>query len=374
MCSRSRPTACFLALLSGLAIGGCARSFIPHGPVHLVADEPRDRQALYLQWLGVSSWIIARGDDVVVVDPFFSRPRFGTMLLSLLKLTDAFGYKVERINDVLPELPATAKLVLIGHGHYDHVMDVGYYIKRKLGRGPTYLGSTTAINILEGFKPAHVPLWDVEKNGKFAVETADGGIRVLPFASDHAPHILGIEFMHGQIPTPMLSYPTRAGEYLDGTTEIYLVDFLDPTDPSDPDHRRVIWRVFVNGAANTPKGALALQAAHDTLKEPRTNVAILCVPGWDQVPNYPESILNEVNPEHVVLSHYDDFWSPYKDGEDPAHGMKFVMRANYAGFVQHLKDLQPHYKFDSYSPKTGECLRFPYPPAAKTQGPRPCWP
>ena len=70
-----------------------------------------------------------------------------------------------------------------------------------------------------------------------------------------------------------------------------------------------------------------------------------------------------INPDNVVLSHYDDFFLPYKHGEDPTSpgGMKFVPFANYDDFVTELKNLKVkyNYRYDIYQPKTGQCIRFP---------------
>jgi hypothetical protein len=34
---------------------------------------------------------------------------------------------------------------------------------------------------------------------------------------------------------------------------------------------------------------------------------------------------------HVVLRHYDNFWAPYKNREDPKDKMDFIIRANCLG-------------------------------------------
>ncbi len=68
-----------------------------------------------------------------------------------------------------------------------------------------------------------------------------------------------------------------------------------------------------------------------------------------------------MKPENVVLSHYDDFASEYKNGEDPNGDMDFVWLADYHGFVRELHRLQKEekYKFTLHEPKTGQCIRFP---------------
>jgi Beta-lactamase superfamily domain len=338
--------------LSGLLLSGCQRSLVHSGPVALAAGDPRAGDAMYVQWLGVSSWIVSRGNDGVVVDPFFSRPSFPSVIVSLVfrGFLGNFGYDAERIRDVLPDLPENTRFVLLGHAHYDHLMDVPYYMLRQSRRNVTYVGSDTARNILLGFKPNQFDFL-VPRDGE---QTQKGRVRVTAFASDHAPHIFGLKFMAGDIRTPLDSPPAHVGQYVEGTTLIYFIDFLD-------ENNRVSWRVFVNGAASSPEGAKVLERHQSFLQEHPTNVAILCVPGWDKVDDYPNSMLRLVNPDHVVLSHYDDFASAYKNGEDPKDGMRFVLFARYDGFVEQLKHLKTKYgyRYRIHEPKTGQCIRFP---------------
>jgi hypothetical protein len=335
-----------------ILLNGCQGRLVHHEPVALAARDSRAGDAMYVQWLGVSSWIVSRGSDGVVVDPFFSRPSFPSVMLSLVfrGFLGNFGYDAERIRDVLPDLPENTKFVLLGHAHYDHLMDVPYYIQPESRRNVTYVGSDTARNILLGFKPNHLDFLVAREGG----QTKKGRVRITAFSSDHAPHIFGLKFMTGEIPKPLVSPPTHAGQYVEGQTLVYFIDFLD-------ENNRVSWRVFVNGAASSPDGAKALQRHPSFLQEHPTNVAILCVPGWDKVDDYPNSILRLVDPDNVVLSHYDDFASPYKNGEDPKDGMRFVLFANYDGFVEELKNLKSQYgyRYQIHEPKTGQCVRFP---------------
>ena len=340
------------ALIGGVLLNGCQKNLVHHGPVVLAAQDARADDAMYVQWLGVSSWIVSRGNDAVVVDPFFSRTSLLSVMVSsaFRGLLGNFGYDVERIRDVLPDLPENTKFVLLGHSHYDHLMDVPYYMLRQSRPNVTYVGSDTARNILLGFKPNQFDFL-VPQDGE---QTQKDKVRITAFSGDHAPHIFGFKFMAGEIRTPLISPPTHAGQYVEGTTLIYFIDFLD-------ENNRVSWRVFVNGAASSREGTKALQKHQSFLQEHVTNVAILCVPGWDKVDDYPNSILRLIDPDHVVLSHYDDFFSAYKNGEDPKDGMRFVVFANYDGFLEELKNLksQHGYRYQIHEPKTGQCIRFP---------------
>jgi glyoxylase-like metal-dependent hydrolase (beta-lactamase superfamily II) len=349
-----------VVFLGVLLLTGCQTNLVPQDPVALAADDPRAGDAMYVQWLGVSSWIISRGSDGVVVDPFFSRPGFLSVMVSLVfrGLAGNFVYNSERIADVLPDLPKNTKFVLLGHAHYDHLMDVPYYVEREPGKNVAYVGSDTTRNILLGFRPNQLN-FVVVQDGK---PVEQGRVRITAFTSDHAPHVLGLRLMTGAIAKPLGSPPTHAGQYVEGTTLIYFIDFLD-------EYNRVSWRVFVNGAASSPEGAKALHRHQSFLREHPTNVAILCVPGWNKVDDYPNSILRLVDPDHVVLSHYDDFASIYKNGEDPRDGMRFVLFANYEGFVEELRNLKSQfgYRYRIHAPKTGQCIRF-----AASDRPLPC--
>ena len=334
-----------------MILSACAATVSPLPSLAVAATESPSRTVRYVQWLGASSWILSSGNDLVVVDPFFTRPSFVRVAASLMTpyLTGKFAYDPERIGAVLPELPKDTKFVLLSHGHYDHLLDVPYYTQQSSGRSITFVGSLTARNILLGFKPPALDFAIAEQKPS----VKKGRVRVTALPSDHAPHFFGHTFMAGEIVSPMTSIPSRVGQYLEGQTLVFLVDFLD-------DHDMVVWRIFINGAANSTGGAEALRKHQSLLNEHRINVAILCVPGWDKVDDYPDNLLRLLRPENIVLSHYDDFGSPYIPGEDPNNGMRFLPFADYDGFVDRLKQLDnmKSYGYSIHEPKTGQCVFF----------------
>jgi L-ascorbate metabolism protein UlaG (beta-lactamase superfamily) len=337
-------------LARAMVLIACAAMISPVTSPAWAAESPRPTSR-HIQWLGTSSWILSSSDDVVVVDPFFTRPSFVRVTASLMLpfLPSNFAYDSERIRAVLPELPKDTKFVLLTHAHYDHLLDVPYYINQSSGRSITYVGSFTARNILLGFKPSALDFGIAEQTPSIK----KGKVRVTALPSDHAPHLLGHTFMTGDVVSPMTSIPSRVGQYLQGQTLVFLVDFFD-------DQEGVIWRIFINGAANSAAGAEALRDHQSLLNEHRINVAILCVPGWDKVDDYPDTLLRLLRPENIVLSHYDDFGSPYIPGEDPNNGMRALPFANYDRFVERLRLLNTsnNYGFSIYEPKTGQCIFF----------------
>ena len=145
--------------LAALCAAGCARS--PGRGTPLAVSTAVAPEAAFAQWLGVSSWIVSRGPDAVVVDPFFSRPSLLRVGLAQLLPVVAFEPDVARINATLPRLPDATTVVLVGHGHYDHLMDATYYARQERGRPITWAGTSSVGNVLAGVAPG-LAFWNVE--------------------------------------------------------------------------------------------------------------------------------------------------------------------------------------------------------------------
>jgi L-ascorbate metabolism protein UlaG (beta-lactamase superfamily) len=314
-------------------------------------NEARHDTRVRLRWLGVSSWVFSCGEAAVVVDPFFSRPSLGAVVLSLAlpRLARPLAYDASRIREVLPDLPDATRIVLVTHAHYDHLLDIPYYVARPHAGCLLFGGSPTALNLLRGFPQVPEHTWEAKDGSGIRV----GNVRVTAFATDHAPQVFGLCLMTGNVDTAPGAPPQTAGDYREGQTFGYLVDFMDGD--------AVAARIFVNGAASSTAGAASLRAHHALIGEHTVDVAVLCVPGWDQVDGYPSSVLDVLRPRVVVTSHFDNFFRRYRAGQDPRTDMDFVPLARYAGFVRTLRRLQDEhqYAYVVREPRTGEWLEVP---------------
>ncbi len=326
--NRLMPTRAVIVLLAVAHVltAGCSRAMAPGQPpvVPAALRHPADDH-LRLQWLGTSSWILSRGQDVVVVDPFFTRPSIWRVIGSLLGAD--FRPDESRIKAVLPALPDSTRFVLLGHAHYDHVMDLGYYLRASSPR-PQYVGSRTAYNILRGWNPSSLDFLIADDPARLGRPIRAGKVTVTPLLSSHAPHLLGLTFMNGEVAEPRAGPPEDAWDYKLGRTLNFIVDFLGEQD-------EIVSRLFINGAAHDPEVVQAIP--DEVLSRHPVDVAILCVPGWDKVTDYPTRLLDRLQPKQLVLSHYDDFFQPYLHAEDPKRDMEFVMFARYAEFVEALR-------------------------------------
>ncbi|HIC13768.1 MAG TPA: MBL fold metallo-hydrolase, partial [Gemmatimonadetes bacterium] len=167
-----------------------------------------------LIYLGTGGWIFERGDDQVIAAPFFSNPGLlKTGLLPIhsdLDVVDQFmsRYDVSR-----------AQVILVGHAHYDHLMDVPR-IALEHAPGARILGSRTVKNTLgtwSGIGERVDEVNDIAGDQK-TVGTwlrYGPGVRIMALRSLHAPHFEGYTLYKGTRVRALNAEPRWATEWLD---------------------------------------------------------------------------------------------------------------------------------------------------------------
>jgi hypothetical protein len=144
------------ALVAVLVATGCLRGIRPE--VSGVVDvAPEGGDMVRLTYLGVGGWIIERGDVQLLAAPLFTNP-------SLLRL--------------------------VGHAHYDHLMDVPQVARRHAPQA-RILGSRTVLNTLGTWSgvAGRVDVVEDHAGGQFDLGRwmpLGQGLRVLPLRSLHA--------------------------------------------------------------------------------------------------------------------------------------------------------------------------------------------
>ncbi len=278
----------------------------------------RGEEPLTLEYLGVGGWLLRMGDAALLTAPFFSNPRLVEVGITRIGTDTA---RVDRFLPRVDDVPA----VLVGHAHYDHLMDVPYILRRHAVSATLY-GSRTAVNLVRGdqeIDPAR--LVEVESRAGDHRVTGewvyvDGGrIRFMPLRSGHAPHLFGIHLYEGEEDEPRKTLPRRAGEWVEGTPLAYLIDFLTPGG-------EVAYRIhYQDAASNAPEGFPP--APEDGIP---VDLAILCPPGFEQVEDYPEGILGALRPKVVLLGHWEDFFRPRNEP------LRAVPSLNLTGFLERM--------------------------------------
>lgn len=130
--------------------------------------------SLTFRWLGVAGLELRAGEQVLALDPFFTRPSLFEMLRPVLPNPSLAAEK-------LPE----CQFVLVTHSHYDHLMDVPAVLQHT---GAIAYGSVNTCQLLRLFGiPAsqvhEIHVGDRLSLGAFKVEVIAGRHSSIPFGS-----------------------------------------------------------------------------------------------------------------------------------------------------------------------------------------------
>jgi hypothetical protein len=366
---------------------GCA----PVNPFVLktcTVDPSGTKPPIELHFLGADGFLVRRGTDAFMTGPFYSNP-------SLLEAgPQEIHSDTGLIDRLLPDV-SDVKAIFVGHGHYDHLMDVPYVADRYATQARVY-GSQTVKHILmgdHGFPdPRGYPGPDAHMAGLHdvpgrvstvdadayywprpagervptnvgtvtwtAVTDADDkrtGMRFVPIESEHSPvfdirdaaklNIFGLFALQLKVPvkgekyTPwrgtldddLTDLPRTAAEWVEGPVFAYVIDFM-------PQGNQPVFRVyFQDSEARYPLGSVP-----DLGDGNKVNLAILCVGGARHVRGAPLSIVRNTQARYYVLGHWDDLFVPQRaplpiGGASRSPHYREFPTADTAGFLDALR-------------------------------------
>jgi glyoxylase-like metal-dependent hydrolase (beta-lactamase superfamily II) len=219
-----------LAIAAIAMLGGCGGTPVTGVRAYLPEDAPAIGPHVELHYLGNGGWIIRRAGDaardtaVIATAPFVSNPLGVRVYLPATAEPD-------RIRALVPQMP-DVRIMLIGHGHYDHAMDVPFVLQELAPEAVLY-GSETVKHLLAGVVPAQ-RLVAVSKDaavggapGRWRSEPRVPGVRFMPLRSSHAPHLLGIKLVSsGHLTEDLARPPSIPARWPEGETLAFLIDFL----------------------------------------------------------------------------------------------------------------------------------------------------
>jgi hypothetical protein len=330
-------------------------------PMDAATSEP---PRLSITFLGVGGFSMAVGNDRVLTPPMYSNPALSTVLAGVV-LSDHAA--IDRFLD--PADIENTKAILVGHAHYDHLIDVPYIftktpeafifgnvdMKRLLAafapdRSPSCPTSTVALpavprdRVIAVNDPANDRVdyrncaereghcdgaWDGRSGEWIAVPSSR--VRVRALCSAHPDQFLFFHLGVGCVDEDQCSPPTSASAWREGSTVAYLIDFLD-------DEERPIFRLYYQDApTNGPVG----YPHADLLAEKRIDVAMLCVGNYDQVTDQPQSTIAALNPRYVIAGHWESFFRapdepvqniPFLDVDEYVRRMEGALSSDQRGF------------------------------------------
>ena len=285
---------------------GCASSVPPDAltsedrTLELCPNGPRE--VVTLEYLGGSGLLLRRGSDALLTAPFYSNPGLVRVGLGTSITPDE-----DRILANLPDV-SDVRALLVGHAHYDHLMDVPVIVRR--APDAVVYGSLTTSRLLAPFLPKRRR---VALNARAASGETPGEwiylpgtrIRFMALLSEHSPQFLGLKFFSGEVSQDRTKPPRSAYGWKEGQTLAYLIDLLR-------DDGSVQLRIHYQDAASAPRLGFPPEVL---LREAAVDVAVVCVGAFDQVDDYPTAILTALAPKHVLLTHWEDFFR--SRDEDP---------------------------------------------------------
>jgi L-ascorbate metabolism protein UlaG (beta-lactamase superfamily) len=291
----------------------CATPFsvpLDQCPVAPAPPGVNEEATLVVQYLGVGGFLLKHGNDVVLTAPMYTNP-------SLVEAVFEHAIRPDsaQVDRFLPPEADGARAILVGHSHYDHLLDVSDIARRRARRARVY-GSRTMKHLLAPFPEIGPRVVAIEENdvgdhqrpGRW-LDVAPR-VRVMALESEHStqatlkfpfsPHPMPFHVWRGGLETDLEDPPRSASDWAEGATYAYVIDFLDA-----PSGRPVFRVYFQDSGTDEPLGYVP----DPVLEEKRVDVALLCVGGdFQRLRRHPEGILENTRPRHAVLGHWEDFF------------------------------------------------------------------
>jgi hypothetical protein len=267
-------------------------------------------------YLGISGMVVEHAGHVLLTAPFFSNPPLLSWRPGALRwLTDRPNAPdTAVIERLLPRSADRASVILVGHGHYDHLLDVPYIATHRT-KSAIIFGSPSVRHMLMGDRVLRsnprrlvsIPrdsAGDTKRDGAWFY-SPDSAFRFMAFVADHAPNLkIGdwpCLFARGTVATDMDTLPRMAADWKLGEPYAFLIDVLSDSD------RRTIFRIYFEDAPSEPP--LGFPSTR-LLADRTVDLAILCAATSSNVKATPDSLLRILKPKGVIITHWESFFRP----------------------------------------------------------------
>jgi len=284
-------------ILSSLLCAGCG--YTKTGGVQTICCPVRS-DPVELTYLGSGGWIIEAGGEMLLTAPLFSNPGPVAVLTGVLEVKKEIIDERADIYDLHEALG-----VLVGHGHYDHLMDVSYLTVTH-AKSATIYGSRTVRNQIiayPGLDHRRIQTIDqraatVSRMGRWT--SVGTRFRFMPVRSQHSSHTENIHLWQGVRTIPMATVPRTAHDWLEGETYAYVIDVMNRSG-------QLQMRIYYNDSASSyplgfPPPAMRTPDAVPML-------TILTAPGHKWETDYPGQILSHLAADYALVGHWEYFFN-----------------------------------------------------------------
>lgn len=294
----NQRTGLFISILFVLAFADRGLAQIEERPVNPNTE---------IRYYGTGCFTIQRGKTTLFTDPFISNPSKSQVMFGKVK-TD-IDYVEQYIN------PATFKnvrIVVAGHAHYDHLMDLPY-LSKYIPKDAMFVTNRTAKHILAYYNlpqqtfAANDLLGTYQQEG-FWVYSADKSMRVMAFKSQHPPQFAGINLMNKRYTSDLIAEPLMMKDWQEGKTLAFMVDFLEEDT--------IAYRMYFS--SSLAKAPFGLFPKHLLNEHPIDDLFIsaILVSDFNQAP---KPLIDLAKPKRVFLMHWENF---FRSKEQEAKAMK----------------------------------------------------
>jgi L-ascorbate metabolism protein UlaG (beta-lactamase superfamily) len=234
---------------------------------------------LSVRWLGTAGFEIRCGDHVLLVDPYVTRASLAACI---------FGRVAPDLGAIARHTPR-ADAIVVGHTHFDHALDVPAIARRT---GALVFGSRSSVALCRaaGLPESQVHLVE-RSSGEAPVEAEVGPFRLRFVPSAHSRIVLGRVPFPGEIDDCDV-VPVRASGYRCGA----------------------VFRLEIEAAGRKIVHVGSAELLPSASAPRHVDLLLFCVAGWRSGRDVPERVMRALEPEAVLLSHWDDFFRPMERG------------------------------------------------------------
>ncbi len=248
--------------------------------------------SIHIQYLGTAGFVIQNEQRTIVLDPYVSRPNLWDTL------TKPLIPNIQLINQIIPH----ADEVLIGHAHYDHILDAPDLCK---ATGARLIGSSAAIMVgtAAGLPASQM----IATQGRENIDCGHWTVRGLP--SIHGKAAFGKVPLPGDITSPP-EWPPRFYKLKHGLVLNWVVN---------TGHLTV---VHIDSA----------DFIEEELQGIKADIVCLCAIGRQYRPNYVKDVVRLLKPKWIIPCHWDTMITPLEAVPD------LLPQVDLAGFIQEIKN------------------------------------
>ena len=225
---------------------------------------PEARHGVELEYLGTAGFVLRGRGHTLVLDPYVTR-------VPLHKLWRQLAADEALVSRVIPH----ADDVLVGHAHYDHVLDAPTLCQRT---GARLIGARAVMQV---GRAAGLPEHQLRETAG-REEIPSGPFRVRGLPSRHGKVFMGRVLFPGDIERPP-PWPPRIADLKHGLVLNWLVELGEFS------------LVHVDSA----------DFVREELEGVRADVLCLCAAGRRHRPRYVEEAVELLRPRYVVPCHWD---------------------------------------------------------------------